>query len=150
MAHDLRPATPEDVSAIEAVVRAAYAHYVPRIGREPGPMLDDYAGLVRQGQVNVATRGGTVEGVLVLTFERDALLLGNMAVAPAAQGQGLGRRLMTFAEEVAREAGLPVVRLFTNEAMTENLAIYARLGFRETHRAEDKGFRRVYMSKALA
>ena len=34
--------------------------------------------------------------------------------------------------------------------MTENIALYARLGYAETHRAEEKGFRRVYMAKPLA
>jgi hypothetical protein len=35
------------------------------------------------------------------------------------------------------------------QAMTENIAFYERLGFVETHRAEEKGFKRVYMTKSL-
>ena len=156
MSHDLRIAKPTDVPAIEAVVRAAYAPYVPRIGREPGPMLDDYAALVREGRVHVATRSDegdhgceAIEGVLVLIPEASAMLLDNLAVAPAAQGRGLGRWLVAFAERETLRAGLPVLRLYTNAAMSENLALYRRMGFQETNRAEDRGFRRVYMSKAL-
>jgi hypothetical protein len=33
--------------------------------------------------------------------------------------------------------------------MTENLALYSRLGYVETHRGEEKGFPRVYMAKRL-
>jgi hypothetical protein len=50
------------------------------------------------------------------------------------------------------EAGrrrLPAIRLYTNAAMTENLSIYAHMGFVETHRAVEKGFNRVYLRWAL-
>jgi hypothetical protein len=33
--------------------------------------------------------------------------------------------------------------------MTENLALYSRLGFVETHRGEAIGLQRIYMSKIL-
>ncbi len=33
--------------------------------------------------------------------------------------------------------------------MTENISLYSRIGYEETHRAEEKGLRRVYMVKAL-
>jgi hypothetical protein len=45
---------------------------------------------------------------------------------------------------------LPALRLYTNAAMTENLLMYAHLGFVETHRATEKGFHRVYLRLALA
>ena len=35
--------------------------------------------------------------------------------------------------------------LYTNVMMTENLSMYAHIGFVETHRAMEKGFHRVYM-----
>lgn len=34
--------------------------------------------------------------------------------------------------------------------MTENLALYGRLGFCETGRVSEKGYERVYMAKATA
>lgn len=77
------------------------------------------------------------------------MLLDNVAVAPEAQGTGLGRRMLAFAERAAVEAGYGTINLYTNEAMTENIALYTRLGYAETHRAEEKGLRRVYMRKPL-
>ena len=56
---------------------------------------------------------------------------------------------MALAEEEARRRGLREVRLYTNEAMTENLAYYPRLGYTETRRALHDGFRRVFFSKTL-
>lgn len=41
------------------------------------------------------------------------------------------------------------MRLYTNVLMTENLALYGRLGFRETGRVSEKGYERVYMAKAV-
>ena len=144
-----RPATPADRAAVEDVVRQAYSPYVARIGRPPGPMGDDYGALIAEGRVRVMERNGAVQGVLVLIPQSDALLLDNVAVAPAAQGTGLGRALLQFAEAQARQLGFPQLRLYTNEAMTENIGLYSRLGYAETHRAEEKGLKRVYMAKRL-
>ncbi len=145
----LRPATPADLPAITAIVDAAYSPYVPRIGRKPGPMTDDYIALVAQGWVQVLEDQGEVCGLLVLIAQPDALLLDNIAIAPAAQGRGFGRRLLVAAETAARAAGLPVIRLYTNVAMTENIAIYTRHGYVETGRRVENGLHRVYMEKRL-
>lgn len=145
----IRPATAHDVVPVQALIEAAYALYIPRIGARPGPMLEDYAALIAQGRVEVFEEQGQVLGVLVLIAQADGLLLDNVAVSPAAQGRGLGRQLMAHAEARARQLGLEVVRLYTNEAMSENLGLYGRLGYRETHRAEQAGFRRVFMEKRL-
>lgn len=145
----IRPATAHDVAPVQALIEAAYALYIPRIGARPGPMLEDYAALMAQGRVEVFEEQGQVLGVLVLIAQADGLLLDNVAVSPAAQGRGLGRQLMAHAEARARQLGLEVVRLYTNEAMSENLGLYERLGYRETHRAVQAGFRRVFMEKRL-
>lgn len=149
MGQNLRLATRDDLASIQGIVRAAYAHYVARIGREPGPMLDDYATLIDGGHVHVAERDGIVQGLLVLIPQKDAMLLDNVAVIPEARGSGLGRVMLAFAERVATEAGYKVIKLYTNEAMAENIALYTRLGYGETHRAKENGLRRVYMCKSL-
>lgn len=149
MSNDPRLASAEDRPAIEALVNAAYSHYVPRIGLEPGPMRDDYAPLIQAGRVYVLDRGDTIVGVLVLVPEKTTLLLDNIAIAPAAQGTGLGRKLLVFAEQTARAMGYRSIRLYTSEMMTENIGLYTRIGYVETHRGEEIGLRRVYMTKKL-
>ncbi|MGG5810172.1 GNAT family N-acetyltransferase [Falsiroseomonas sp. CW058] len=150
MQHAPRPATRRDLQAVEEIVRAAYAPDVPRIGREPGPMLDDQGALIDEGRVHVVERDGVVQGVLVLIPQDDAMLLDNVAVAPAAQGSGLGRRMLEFAGRTAGDAGYTSIRLYTNEAMTGNIGLYSRMGYRETHRAGERGLRRVHMARRLA
>ena len=56
---------------------------------------------------------------------------------------------LALAEEHARGLGLAEVRLYTNEAMTENIAYYTRHGYGETHRQEQDGFRRVFFRKPV-
>ncbi len=143
----MRRATIADTAALQAVVAAAYRHYVPRIGRPPAPMTADYARAVRDDEVWVAVRDDTIAGMIALVRKPDHLLVQNLAVLPSAQGGGLGTRLLEVAEERARRYGLPELRLYTNEAMTENLAYYPRRGYTETHRAEQDGFHRVLFTK---
>ncbi|GAA2384030.1 GNAT family N-acetyltransferase [Dactylosporangium salmoneum] len=145
---DIGPASAADADVIRDLVRAAYAHYVPRIGREPAPMTADYPALIAAGHVWVA-RGTGLLGVLVLIPQPDHLLLDNVAVAPAARGTGAGSALLAFAEAHGRSLGLPEVRLYTNAAMHENLAYYPRHGYTETHRSSSSGFHRVYFVKRL-
>lgn len=146
----MRPATADDVAAIEAIAQAAYSPYIERIGRKPGPMLEDYRQWVQAGGAHVLENAGNVQGFIILLDDGNALLLDNLAVAPDAQGLGFGRLLMDFAERQALDAGFMAIRLYTNEAMTENITLYTRRGYVETHRAEEHGLRRVYMTKQLA
>lgn len=145
----LRPAAVEDVAGIEAIVRAAYSIYLPRIGKPPGPMLEDYHVLVTEGRVTVADVADRLAGLIVLLPQPDHLLLDNVAVAPEGQGRGLGRRLIAFAEAEACRLGLHEIRLYTHITMTENIALYRRLGFVETHRGEQAGYSRVFMRKPI-
>lgn len=101
----LRLATPDDLAAVQEIVRTADAPYIARMGQKPGPMLDDYAAAIGVGHVHVGTRDGVVQGVLVLIPQDGAMLLDDVAVAPAARGTGLGRLLIEFAEREAIEAG---------------------------------------------
>src|SRR5690348_7939609 len=127
----MRIATPADEDGIRRLVDEAYAVYVPRIGRKPAPMTADYRALIAAGAVTVVELDGETAGVLVTHPDADHLLVENVAVAPPHQGRGLGRVLLDRAEAQARELGLPELRLYTNEAMVENLAMYPRLGYVE-------------------
>jgi predicted N-acetyltransferase YhbS len=145
----IRPASPADVEAIEALVERAYGHYVERIGMRPGPMNDDYAGKVGEGFAFVAEDEGEIVGLLVLVPLPEYLLIDNVAVEPSRQGEGIGIALLSFAEETARNAGLTEVQLYTHHLMSENLAFYPRRGYRETERRTEHGFARVFFAKDL-
>ncbi|KAI0401897.1 acyl-CoA N-acyltransferase [Xylaria palmicola] len=147
--YEPRLAGQRDLAAVQGIVRDAYMPYVGQIGRKPGPLLDDYETLINARLVTVVDVDDTVRGVLVLKPETGAMLLDNVAVAPSAQGLGLGRSLMQHAEQQARGLGYGRIRLYTHEAMTRNIEYYTRTGYVETHRAEERGLKRVFMVKSL-
>lgn len=146
----IRPATPADTAVVTAIVDAAYRDYIPRIGKRPGPMLDDYAKRIAHGQVWVLADADGIGGILVLEETSERILLDNIAVSPDRQGKGLGRGLLRFAEIEAARRGWRDICLYTNALMTENIALYRRIGYVEAARVTEKGFDRVYMVKHLA
>ncbi len=146
----IRQANLADRPFIEGCVAAAYAKYVPRIGKPPAPMLADYTGLIGAGVVYVLEHRSIPAGVIVMYAGDGHLFVENVAVAPADHGRGLGRALMAFAEAAALRRGLPEVRLYTHQRMTENLGFYRHLGYRVTGRREADGYRRIYFAKRLA
>jgi GNAT superfamily N-acetyltransferase len=146
----LRPATARDVARIKACIDASYGHYVERIGRLPGPMRDDYAEILRtRRSVMVAELGDSIVGVLVLDVTDEGFCLETVGVEPAHWGKGLGRTLLEFAEAEARRAGYDSIYLYTHQKMTENQALYARIGYVEYDRRVEGGLPRVYMRKRL-
>jgi ribosomal protein S18 acetylase RimI-like enzyme len=145
----IRPATAGDRAAVEAIVGAAYAVYIPRLGKPPGPMLDDYAKLIAAGVVSVIDEHDGIAALIVLIPKPDHLLLDNIAVRPDRQGRGLGRILIEFAEHEAARRGYRELRLYTHQTMVENIALYTRLGFVETGRGREDGYDRVFMTRLL-
>ncbi len=127
----------------------AYAIYEARIGKMPGPALDDYAARIAAGESYVLCDAGDIVGLLVLEIDGARILIDNLAVDPDAQGRAFGATLLAFAEDRAAALGFTQVELYTNAMMHENIAWYARHGYEETRRVREKGYDRVYMAKAL-
>ena len=145
----LRHANPADAPAITECVHLAYAHWVPKIGQTPGPMLQNYAEKIRSELVIVAEVSGRIAGVLVLSPTDEGYLLDNVAVAPVFVGQGIGKALLIRAELEAQSHGYDSVYLYTHEKMAQNIALYSKNGYVEYARREESGFRRVFMRKTL-
>jgi ribosomal protein S18 acetylase RimI-like enzyme len=140
-----------DVARLTEVAAASYLPYVDRMGgHRPAPMDADYAGSIARDVVWVAEAGGRVAGFLVLVDRPDSTLLENVAVDPDSQGLGIGRLLMTIAEDHARATGKDTVRLYTNAAMHENRGLYAHLGYVELDRRVEDGFDRVFYEKSIS
>lgn len=145
-----RRATVADVAALNALARAAYAVYVPVIGREPVPMAVDWATLLSEKEIWILDGAlGDAVGSLELDIKTDHVMVWSVAVAPAHQHLGVGRSLMRFVEARARELQRPQVRLFTNARLERNIALYARLGYVETRREHLPGRVLVHMSKLV-
>ena len=146
---EIRRAVPSDAPAIRELTRAAYAKWVPAIGREPTPMTVDYDARVRDHRIELLHVDGRLAALIELVPEAAHLLIENVAVLPAFQWQGYGRRLLAHAETVAASLGLSAVRLYTNPLFAGNVQLYGRLGYQMDREEPFKGGVTVYMSKPL-
>jgi ribosomal protein S18 acetylase RimI-like enzyme len=146
---EIRRAGPEDAAAIATLSRAAYAKWVPVIGRAPKPMAADYDIAVREHLIDLLEADGALVALVECILEPDHLLIENLAVAPAHQGKGHGHRLMAHVEALARELGFGEVRLYTNKRFAENVAFYAKLGYRIEGESAFKGGFIVHMSRRV-
>ena len=145
----LRQAVASDAADVRTLTRAAYAKWVPLIGREPKPMGADYEAAVARHRVELAHLDGQLAGLIETIARPDHLLVENVAVAPAFQGRGLGRHLMAHAERLAAAQGVGEIRLYTNQRFAENVRLYQALGYRIDREEESALGVTVYMSKPL-
>ncbi len=132
MQPDIRPEAPADHAAIRDVVRAAFEHdeivadLVDLIRASPGcvPELSLVAlhDAAIVGHV-MLSRGELVEEIGV---RHDVLILSPLAVAPAAQGQGIGGALVRAGLAGAEDLGASVV------VLQGSPRYYPRFGFRDS------------------
>jgi GNAT superfamily N-acetyltransferase len=143
----IRKAVAQDAEAVAQITDEAYAKYVPLLGRRPQPMTADHRKMILENEVWLLLCADAAAGVLVLVNEPNCVLIYNVAIRPELQKQGLGRRLLDWAEQEARRSGCRRIRLYTNALMRANIALYEQLGYRETEREPYMGSTRVHMSK---
>ncbi|MGC4933193.1 GNAT family N-acetyltransferase [Gordonia sp. DT30] len=80
---------------------------------------------------------------------KEIAVLGRLVVAPDLQGRGLGSRLLELVEQ-RLSTEVVELQLFTGEHSAGNLRLYARFGYRETHRTlTPGGYALVHLSKPL-
>lgn len=70
-----------------------------------------------------------------------------MWIAPSARSIGLGRRLLHELEQRAREAGVSIIRLETNRALQEAIALYRRSGYVEVEAFNDEHYAHHWFEK---
>ncbi len=145
----IRKASLDDVEAITALTDVAYTKYIPLIGRKPQPMTADYSKMVVENSIWLLTLEDHMVGVLVLVHEPENILIYSVAIHPEYQKQGLGRRLLVWAEQQAVQDGYKSIRLYTNERFKDNILLYRRLGYQETSREPFLNSTLVHMAKEL-
>ena len=146
---EIKRAAPGDAQAIAALTDAAYAKWVPLIGRKPKPMTADYAIAVRQHMIDLLYLDGILAALVELIPQPDCILIENLAVSPDFQGKGLGRHLMAHVERMAAAHGRRRVELYTNKLFAENIGFYQALGYGIDSEEPFRGGFVVYMSKQL-
>ncbi len=131
----LRPARPDDVEAIVALVESAYRGESSRRGwTTEADLLDGQrtdADEVREVLAHLFVTDDAT-GCFVLEPHHDHAYFGMFAVRPDLQGSGLGSALLAAAEARSRELGLAAMELTVLSVRAELIAFYERRGFRRT------------------
>src|SRR5258705_13626224 len=117
----IHAAISSDLAAITSCADRAFGVYPLR----PGNWVE-LALQIRSGSVHVICEGARVLGYISFSANRDHLFVETIAVLPHYHGQGLGTRLLAFAEKEALRRGLRSVTLFTDGKKANNLIFYRR------------------------
>jgi len=145
----MRIAAMSDAEAVTALTRMAYARWVPVIGREPLPMKADHAAFIKEHRVDLLFCGAELAALIETIQRKEDILIENVAVDPRFQQRGYGRRMVAHAEQLAVQAGLAIVRLYTNSLFEVNLRLYASWGYEFERSEERNGGVAIHMLKRL-
>ena len=146
---EIRRAAETDAASIRDLTRAAYQKWIPILGREPVPMMADYDRAVREHVIDLLFSDGRLAGLIEMKGGTDHLLIVNIAVLPAFQRRGYGRRMLAHAEEIATSLGFAEIRLHTGKLMQKNIRLYTRIGCRIDREEPFKDTFTVNMSKRI-
>ena len=151
---EIAPADPGDPAAAHCL-QQYYAEIDRRFDTGFDPARSRRAGLDEMrppgGVFLVARLGDEPVGGGGLLFHGDEPAeLKRLWVAPSARGLGVGRRLLAELEAHAATAGSRTVRLDTNHTLTEAIALYRSVGYREVDRFNDERYADHWFEKELA
>lgn len=129
MSDTIRRALPSDIDDVRRITNAAYAKWIPVIGRKPKPMVADHANAIAAHAVDLFWRDGTIMGLIEIIDMPGHLLIENLAIDPDCQSAGIGGALLAHAESVAASSAKAEVRLYTNAAFASNILFYEKRGY---------------------
>ena len=141
----IRQAGCDDASAIAKLIHRAFAPYEGCLQPPAGALQETPESIAEKFEHESALVAVTRTGIAGCVFYRPAeaageLYLGRLAVLPECQRDGLGRRLISAIEDIARAAGAGALILNVRIALPSNRAVFERLGFRAIGEGRHPGF----------
>jgi ribosomal protein S18 acetylase RimI-like enzyme len=142
MTHEILPATLADCAALNQLVNAAYRGEQSRQGWTTeadlldGTRIDEAAikDLIQRTDTVLLTyrESGAILGCVELRTQEGKLYLGMLSVQPNIQGKGIGKKLMTAAEDHARTKSITAVFMTVISVRKELIEWYVRHGYQLT------------------
>ncbi|MGD2078394.1 MAG: GNAT family N-acetyltransferase [Chloroflexota bacterium] len=147
----IRAATETDYAAVNLVFADELAHHVallPERFQMADPIMSRrwFRDVLNEANktLQLAVVDGRVVGLVLLIESvssddpihrpRRFLYVDEISVAAEFRGQGIGRRLMQAAEQIAASRAIPTVELNVWEANARAISFYERLGYRTVQR----------------
>lgn len=146
----IRPATPDDAEAVQAIYAFHVAHGTASFDTEaPDESFwrDKIAAVTGRGwPFLVAERAGEVIGHAYATQFRDRAAYArtcenSIYVADGMQGQGVGRALLSALVKAARRCGFEQMIAVIGGGEPASVALHERLGFVHAGRMRDVGYK---------
>jgi GNAT superfamily N-acetyltransferase len=145
-----------DWDALLALILTSFAYMQPRIDPPSSALHLTRQSLMEKARAEKAYAAVENDQLLGCIFCKpeppDCLYIGKLAVAPEAQGKGVGRLLLQAAEDYAAGCGFSCLRLETRIELAENHRVFTRWGFVQTAEGCHPGFTRqtfIEMRKQL-
>ena len=128
----VRPFVPADAEVFRALNLEWVTTYFQVEAKDEATLSDPEGTILAPGgQIFMADLAGqTIGGVVLLPMPPDCYEVAKMAVSPAAQGRGAGRRLLTAAMDWAQTQGAARLYLESNSRLVPALHLYEVVGFR--------------------
>lgn len=144
-------ATEQDAGEVLTLQRAAFVSEAQIYGSADMPpltqTLPEVEAELRSSSGLTARKNGRLVGVIRFVEADGVLLIGRIAIAPDAQGEGIGRALLEAAEQSSDAA---VSELFTGSLSEANIRLYEACGYSETERIpQGDGTEQVFLRKPL-
>lgn len=153
---EIRQATRDEAEKIADVLRAAFGplsgEYTPGAFAAVTPDPHEIRERFEEGPIWAAFADGEMVGTVSVMPEPDWLYIRSMAVSPATQGLGIGRRMLAVVEDYAVEMGFSRLYLYTTYFLKGAIRLYESSGFahdRDTTAEEWHGVPGVGMDKKL-
>lgn len=134
----IREARDDELDSVASLLVDAYAEYAARMSPDAWASFAQEIGNVRgrtlEADVIVAERQGRLVGSVTLFSHHRGVASGTvgvrlLAVPPGERGTGVGRALMDYAIERARNEGQERVVLTVSQEMESARDLYEKLGF---------------------
>ena len=139
----IREARPEELEAVEALVKTAYLEFQPLFPEKVWQAWIANIKNVIQAETGVllvaADQRGTIHGVVKFYHDAAQSALGAwpagaasmriLAVHPRSRGNGYGTLLVQECLRRARESNIPTIYLYTGTFMAAARHLYEQLGF---------------------
>ena len=140
----IRLATPADAEAIVCVLAKSFIEYQSRYTAAgfTATVLNpqQIEARMSEGPLWVALEDGAFVGTVSVVLKPEGLYIRGMAVDPAARGKGIGRKLLTCAEEFALQNGCERMFLSTTPFLSRAIKLYEHYGFQRSGGAPDNLF----------
>lgn len=139
----IRSASSGEAQAVLDLMHSAFASHRGRLVPESSVFRETADAIGRQlerGGGFVAATGMTLAGCVIAEGRDDHGYLGRLAVDSAFRRRGIARLLIAAAEDYVRNRGLDRIALNVRIALPDNIALFHRLGYRETARLAHPGF----------